>query len=160
MMGFARRGACESWAPRLPAGFGLAIARFAGVGALLAAGCIDFGGAPAPAPDRPDRPEFGTHVQPILTQNCALSGCHAGTAPAEGMSLESGKAYANIVDVRSTGYPIYWRVKPGDPDSSLVYLKTALDSPPSGARMPLERDNLTTSEIETIRAWIAAGARR
>jgi len=43
---------------------------------------------------------FSTQIQPIFTQNCAFSGCHAGTSPAAGLNLEDGKAHGNLGDFR------------------------------------------------------------
>ncbi|MDH3570156.1 MAG: hypothetical protein OER89_08220, partial [Gemmatimonadota bacterium] len=39
-------------------------------------------------------PTLAADVQPILTANCAFSGCHGGASPAQGMSLSSGQAFA------------------------------------------------------------------
>ncbi len=56
------------------------------------------------------------------------------------------------------------RVVPGDPSKSLLYIKVAakLDgcAVPCGDTMPLGPDiaPLSASEVELIRAWIAAGA--
>ncbi len=49
-------------------------------------------------------------------------------------------------------------VIPGDPENSMLYLKVSMTKPPCGERMPFSNVVLPASEIELIRAWIAAGA--
>ena len=49
-------------------------------------------------------------------------------------------------------------VVPGMPDSSLLYDKLSKATPSCGARMPASGAVLSDMEIETVRAWIAAGA--
>jgi hypothetical protein len=105
---------------------------------------------------------FAASVQPILTSNCALSGCHAvpNLKPSEkGMNLSQGQAYANLVGVRSAQSALS-RVAPGVPDQSYLVHKiegTQASVGGSGSRMPLG-GSLSASQIETIRSWIAAGA--
>jgi hypothetical protein len=112
-----------------------------------------------PLPD--DSISLTRDVQPIFTANCALSGCHAGTAPVLGQNLAAGLAYGSIVEVPSQEAAGYFRVRPFFPDSSYLVHKiegtqTLLGG--SGARMPLGAAPLTTAEIATIRSWIAVGA--
>ena len=100
-------------------------------------------------------------VQPIFTANCALSGCHAGTAPVLGQNLAAGLAYGSVVEVPAQEAPGYFRVRPFFPDSSYLVHKiegtqTLLGG--SGARMPLGAAPLTAAEVATIRSWIAVGA--
>ena len=103
---------------------------------------------------------FAAAVQPILTANCALSGCHAGSSPAQGMNLSSGQAFANIVSVPSNESGLL-RVKPSEPDSSYLVHKiqgTQSTVGGSGGRMPLGRAALSQAQIDIIRQWIADGA--
>lgn len=103
---------------------------------------------------------FAAVVQPIFTANCALSGCHAGASPAQGMNLSSGQAYGNIVNVPSVESRLL-RVKPGQPDSSYLVHKiqgTQTTVGGSGGRMPLGRAALSQTQIDVIRQWIADGA--
>ncbi|UCD25966.1 MAG: hypothetical protein JSW51_01555 [Gemmatimonadota bacterium] len=103
---------------------------------------------------------FAAVVQPIFTANCALSGCHAGSSPAQGMNLSSGQAYANIVDVPSNESGLV-RVKPSMPDSSYLVHKiqgTQGSVGGSGGQMPLGRAALSQTQIDAIRQWIADGA--
>jgi len=72
------------------------------------------------------------------------------------MSLESGKAYGNLVNQPSTESSLN-RVTPGSPDSS--YLVNKLEgTQTSGGRMPLNGNPLPSSQIELIKRWISTGA--
>lgn len=105
---------------------------------------------------------FETDIQPILSDNCALSSCHAGTSPAQGQNLSAGVAYANIVCVQANERPGMMRVRPFEPDSSYLLHKiegTQDAVGGSGGRMPLGLTPLTQQQISLIRAWIAQGAR-
>ena len=101
-------------------------------------------------------------VQPILTVNCAVSGCHVGTNPPEGQNLSSGQTFSNVVNVVSNqATPAMNRVTPGEPDNSYLVHKiegTHVSVGGSGERMPRGRTPLTQTQINTIRAWITAGA--
>lgn len=104
---------------------------------------------------------FARDIQPIFTSNCALSGCHAGTAPQQGQNLSAGVAYANIVCVASGERAGMMRVRPFQPDSSYLVHKiqgTQADVGGSGGQMPLGGTPLSQQQIALIRAWIAAGA--
>jgi hypothetical protein len=103
---------------------------------------------------------FAAAVQPIFSANCALSGCHAGSSPAQGMNLSQGQAYANIVNVQSNESSLL-RVRPSQPDSSYLVHKiqgTQSNVGGSGGQMPLGRNPLSQAQIDTIRQWIADGA--
>lgn len=105
---------------------------------------------------------FDVDIQPILSNNCAFSGCHAGSQPAQGQNLSAGVAYANIVCVPATERPGMMRVRPFEPDSSYLVHKiqgTQGDVGGSGGRMPLGGTPLTQEQISLIRTWITQGAR-
>lgn len=101
---------------------------------------------------------FSGQVQPIFTQSCALSGCHAAASPQEGMNLSLGAAYAAIVNVNSNQQPTLKRVLPGNPD--LSYLIRKLEGGPniSLSRMPEGGPFLAQSTVNIIRNWITQGA--
>ena len=106
-------------------------------------------------------PSLSQHVQPILSANCALSGCHTGSTPAMGQNLSSGQTFSNTVNVASGELPGMDRVEPGDPDQSYLVHKiqgTQASVGGSGSRMPLGMTPLSQAQIDTIRAWIRAGA--
>ena len=100
-------------------------------------------------------------VQKIFTSNCALSGCHAGTNPQQGMNLSVGQTFANVVNVQAMELSTMNRVTTDEPDNSYLVHKvqgTHLNVGGSGNRMPLGRSPLTQMDIDLIRAWIEAGA--
>ena len=103
---------------------------------------------------------FSADVQPIFTQHCALSGCHAEPEPKEDLDLTAGRSFSHLVNVASHGCPQFNRVKPGDPAASYVMFK--LLGPPqlcfSGERMPEDAPPLPAAELTTIQTWIAEGA--
>lgn len=94
----------------------------------------------------------------IFTPSCAKSGCHSGSAPAQGMNLSAGQAFANTVGVTSAEVPSLNRVEPGSPDESYLVQKVE-GTAAVGGRMPLDGPPfLTNAQIQSIRDWIAAGA--
>ncbi|MEJ2088657.1 MAG: CHRD domain-containing protein [Gammaproteobacteria bacterium] len=97
-----------------------------------------------------------TQVQAVFTQNCALSGCHGGATPQEGMNLSQGQAYANIVNVQSNQMPSLDRIEPNDPDNS--YLIHKIEGTGLLQRMPAGGSPLPAATIQLIRDWTAAGA--
>ncbi len=106
-------------------------------------------------------PALSADVQPILTASCAVSGCHTGSSPAQSMSLSAGQTFANTVNRAALEAPNLARVCPGNPDESYLVHKvqgTQGTVGGSGARMPLGGQPLSQPQINTIRAWISAGA--
>jgi len=105
---------------------------------------------------------FAGDVQPIFTNSCAFpGGCHAGVPPAAGMNLSAGQAYQNIVNVQSDDVASMDRITPGEPENSYLIHKiegTQASVGGSGGRMPLSGCCLTDAQIDTIRAWVEAGA--
>ena len=78
------------------------------------------------------------------------------------MGETQAAAYAALVGVASvsakcgsTGKKL---VAPGEPSSSLFYLK-CVASPACGDRMPQGSTPLTDAQLEMIRSWILAGAK-
>lgn len=103
-------------------------------------------------------PSLGTQVQPIFTKSCLGAGCHAGASPAQALDLSSGKSYANLVNVASGECPATKRVLPGTPTMSYLVWKLQGTGPCfSGTRMP-KGQPLGASDLNTISAWISAGA--
>jgi hypothetical protein len=130
------------------------------------AGCLagDGTGMPMPGPCDPavdPQASLTCDVQPIFTANCALSGCHAGTSPQQGMNLSAGQAFGNTVNVPSMELPSMDRVEPFQPDASYLVHKIQGSQATvggTGDRMPLNAPPLTAAQIDTIRSWISAGA--
>lgn len=98
-------------------------------------------------------------IQAIFSATCS---CHL-TSPSPGngmMELTDGKAHANIVGVPSSELPSMNRITPGDPANSYLWLKLTggyLEAGGKGDPMPLLGD-LTQDQLDTIEAWIIAGA--
>ncbi len=143
---------------------GPGVVRLAVVGLLvLSLGCAGDGSTfvePGDDNGNGNSPEFAADVQPIFTANCALSNCHAGSNPVEGMNLGDGQAYANIVNVQSNESALL-RVKPGEPDESYLVHKiqgTQGSVGGSGGQMPFGGPALTQTQINLIREWITNGA--
>jgi len=139
--------------------------------ALLGTACagdgtgLDENGIPVGEGPQPPGPQpaatLSSDVQPILSVNCALSGCHAGPNAVLGQDLSAGQTFGSVVDVPSVEAPALRRVRPFLPDSSYLVHKiqgTQASVGGSGERMPLIGGALTEEEIAIIRAWIAAGA--
>ena len=107
-------------------------------------------------------PGLEREVQPLFDTYCVV--CHLLESAQAGLVLEAGESHAALVDVPSTQAPLP-RVTPGDPDRSYLLLKlrgTHLGAGGSGARMPLAGEgpgmHLSPAQIETIEAWVRAGA--
>lgn len=137
----------------------------AAVVSFLAAGCAGEGttsglicpggGTGAPTPT------LSADVQPILSASCAVAGCHTGTSPAQSMNLSAGQTLGNTVNVPSLEVPNLARICPGNPDQSYLVHKiqgTQASVGGSGSRMPLGGQPLSQGQINTIRAWVSAGA--
>jgi mono/diheme cytochrome c family protein len=86
---------------------------------------------------------YEEHVLPIFEQHCAK--CHGAEDPEEGLELTR---YRTAM-VGSMNGPV---IEPGDPENSYL-----VDQIVSG-RMPKEGEKLSQAEIDTIIAWIEAGA--
>jgi len=93
----------------------------------------------------------------IFTPSCATSGCHSGSAPAEGLNLSDANSFNNIVSINSEQFPSLNRVEAGDADSS--YLVRKIEGTASiGLQMPRNRPALSVDKIQAIRDWIDNGA--
>ena len=94
----------------------------------------------------------------VFSVNCALSGCHTGTAPAQGLKLDPGESYGNLVNVPSLYGGMLVRVVPGDPDESFLIQKLE-GTQMFGDRMPANGPPyLPLATIDVIREWIQNGA--
>ncbi len=119
---------------------------------------------------------FSLDVQPVFDRTCAILICHTKgvdltNPPIQGMDLDVGAAYANIVDVvareganLSPAEPNIKRVDStsSDPNDSYLWRKVRVPlatgifgalMPPPQAQRPL-----TLDELEIIREWIVQGA--
>jgi hypothetical protein len=125
--------------------------------ALAAAGCGTRKSPTEPA-DAPDPTATFSRVQAqIFTPSCALSGCHAGAAPMLRLDLGAGKAYAQIVGVRSTESARV-RIAPGDPAGSYMVSKVQGDATIAGSRMPFGGPYLPPDKEKLLVDWVRRGA--
>lgn len=109
-------------------------------------------------PEDPIEPTLSSIQTNIFSTSCALSGCHAGSSPQQGLDLSAGQARANLVNVSSRERPDLDRVEPGAPDDSYIIHKVEGRSSIVGQRMPLGRAPLSQDEIDALRTWIGEGA--
>lgn len=104
---------------------------------------------------------FKTEIEgPILVASCAVTGCHRGVQPKGGLSLESGKAYGELVDIASSTCNAGARtlVTPGDVSKSYLVNKLTGVDMCAGTQMPKAGSALPAGELDTIRRWICNGA--
>ena len=87
---------------------------------------------------------FQKNVLPIFQQHCLK--CHGNDNPEEGLELTK---YRTVMTGSENGSV----VEPGDPDNS--YLVKMIVS----KKMPKKGPPLSSTDIETIIAWIKAGAK-
>lgn len=99
-------------------------------------------------------------VESIFARSCGGAACHVdAAAPAAGLDLSAGKVRAALVDVPARGRSGLSLVVPGDPGTSYLWCKLIGECVErEGARMPALAAPLPAAELETVRAWIAAGA--
>lgn len=147
---------------------------------LLLCACAGGGGgggavAPAPPPAPPTtcpiptakaNPSFGADILPALQGSCGstATSCHGGTSPT-GHVVFSGTAiqvYTQLVNATPANAPAGWMlVKPGDTAHSWILEKVTKDQPGGsgfGTRMPQAAPNLCQPTVDTLSAWISAGA--
>jgi hypothetical protein len=133
--------------------------------ALAASGCDEqLKDVAGPTPNL--EPTFSAIQRDIFaatdsTGRAACTSCHnaQGARFAGNLNLSDATAYAQLINVPSTGKSGSIRVVPGDPDTS--YLVQKLEGAPGivGQRMP--RTNgpfLTPGQMSIIRRWIQQGA--
>jgi hypothetical protein len=122
--------------------------------------------------DKPSATEssFGYIQKKILSQSCAIPGCHASSqdwAFAEHkLILSEGQAYANLVNIDPSNSHAeaagFKRVMPSNPEKSLLFWKLSCDPSLSwngyGSQMPLGRDPISAGQLEYLKKWIEAGA--
>ena len=103
---------------------------------------------------------FVADIQPILNERCI--NCHAPGAFAQMVGIpwdfREDTAFDDLVNRVSSQDADFTLVVPGDPDSSLMFLKISSESPPVGEMMPLGGPPLTDGEVQLIRAWVEQGA--
>lgn len=101
---------------------------------------------------------FEALVNPKDPESHLCTSCHPGSVGAGGMGLGSGFSYDNLVGVESGQDPSILRVSPGNPLSSLLFLKLNCASPGVGNRMPQDLPALSTVQQAFFYDWIRVGA--
>jgi hypothetical protein len=111
---------------------------------------------------------YGAEVYPQVIAASCTSGCHStgqsATGPVVMSTVDAG--YANSVDQPSISYADLDVVSPGNPKTSVLYLKLLGGTPagyrgpgeaPVGGKMP-PTGSTTAAQKELVRRWICAGA--
>src|ERR1044072_8986804 len=98
--------------------------------------------APPPAP----KVTYQDHILPILRNTCL--NCHNPDKKKGNLDLST---YSGAVTGGGSGKAF----EPGDPEPSMIYRLITWSIEPN---MPPKGDKIPEKDINTIRAWIAAGA--
>lgn len=91
----------------------------------------------------PNLISFETQILPIISSNCAFSGCHDAETAEDGVVLDT---YDKIMK----------EVKPGDPNDSELY--ESITDEPDDIMPPPPYNPLSQSQIRLIYDWIMQGA--
>lgn len=132
--------------------------------AVLIAACeagsgegLDSNGNPVNTPSIPLADNIASIQANIFTPNCALSGCHSGAAPQQGLLLGPTASFSNIVSQPSTEVPTLNLIEPGNPDNS--YLIRKVEGTASvGQQMPRNLPPLSNEKLQALRSWVSNGA--
>ena len=121
-----------------------------------------------PIPVAKASPSWTADIYPALQSSCgsAAISCHGGSSPTGHVSYSGSAAtvYAQLVGVVPANAPTgqgWLRVKAGDSAHSWIIEKVTKDQPGGtgyGARMPYAAPNLCQPTVDTLSAWISAGA--
>lgn len=143
---------------------------------LLALACGGGGGSAANSPSLPTgtcpipvakaAPSFATDLVPAIQASCGsnASSCHGPTTPAGHITYAgaASEVYARLVNATPSNAPAGWvLIKPGVPSQSWLLEKVTKDQPGGsgyGTRMPQGAPNLCQPTVDTITAWVNAGA--
>ena len=105
-------------------------------------------------------------VAPVLQTNCAKSACHDGVTKEHGLDFStSTTVHESLVNQLTWDHcrdnMEVTRVMPGKPDQSYILLMVeGIDRCELSPRMPpAPRPALSSAQIESIRSWIASGAK-
>jgi hypothetical protein len=107
------------------------------------------------------QPIFGSEDESGLFFNGKCVFCHYEGSGNPGMNLNEPFGPNGLVNVPTTYRGSSVRVVPGDPEASFLIRKVRATEadPVIGAPMPYSYEPLTPRQIETVRLWIAEGAR-
>jgi hypothetical protein len=140
-----------------------------GGGAMPDSGAAIAADGPGAAPDTmtaPAAPKLSTDVAPIAKMRCAVAGCHDPVKKEHGMDVSTPMGIMTSWVNKMTAdhcqnNKAVTRVVPGKPEESFVVkLITSTNYCSEIKRMPPPPlATLTPAQIQTIRDWIAAGAK-
>jgi len=99
-----------------------------------------------PASCNPDTVYFKEQIAPLLTSNCAISGCHGNGSARRGVNLSD---YQNIINTGG--------VNLSNPSSSMLY-RVLIASDPNEIMPPPPSDPFTQSQVDEVLRWIEQGA--
>ena len=121
----------------------------------LVLGC---GEPPAAAPESltADNISYARDVQPLFAASCSAGRCHGGLSNKR-IDLSADASYATLIRGRSRLDPNLRLVVPGEPGTSLLWLKLT-GKPPVGKPMPPKGKPLEPEALAVIEAWILSGA--
>jgi len=113
--------------------------------------------------------QFRRDVIPVLKLSCTFASCHGGRAGDLTMTdTDPGGTHAALVGVTSPENPTMKLVAPGDPANSYLMhkidgdnctLKAECTNRDCGDTMPQQSDLIDVPRRDTIRRWIAQGAK-
>jgi len=102
-------------------------------------------GSSGPCPDIPST---------LFVPTCGVAGCHASTAPQNGVDLISPGVYARLEEQTTADGPV---IDTGTPSQSVLYRVLLADTPPGGSRMPFGQAPLDDATVACVLDWIQAG---
>jgi hypothetical protein len=137
---------------------------------VLVSACAGDGPAsvPSPTPGATQTPGSGPSIDAVQNQifnlYCLQSGCHNAADRAEGLVLEAGASWSNLVNVAPVNIAAaesgQLLVRPFSPETSFLITKLEGPAPSSGqgSRMPQGGPFLSETQIDLVREWILGGA--
>ena len=110
---------------------------------------LDISGRPlSEGGEQPLAPTLKSIQANVFNPSCIV--CHAGASAPQGLKLDSGNSFANLVGVKSSEVSSLLRVAAGDPNQS--YLIQKLEGSASvGEQMPLGGPPIPSATIEFVR---------
>ena len=140
--------------------------------ALSAVGGLGCGSNAAPSPN-----SFTKVYAEIIQPTCSNDFCHYNGVGIRFSALDMSsqvRAYWSLVGQPCNGascFQIGTRVVPGQPDTSIMYLKVSEPTPPCGSQMPADPQTLLTTgtavfsgtaltadQLQLLHDWIQEGA--
>jgi hypothetical protein len=98
----------------------------------------------------------------VLNTTCNNGYCHGNTAGGWSVKEDKDATYAELVGPTSSQCTGLKRVAAGEPEKSALYLKLrgGFTGVCKGNKMPPSGGAVSAAQLEAVRSWIAAGAKR